>query len=75
MKLTLFVDDEVFEKARRRAEAMGTSVSRLVREYLETLAGEPDRIADAEEFVRLSQLSQGNSHGWRIHRDEAYERR
>lgn len=75
MNLTLSVDDEVVAKARRKAEAMGTSVNQLVREYLENLAGKPDRVADAAEFVRLSQLSKGNSHGWKFNRDEAHERR
>ncbi|MFN7934661.1 MAG: DUF6364 family protein [Bryobacteraceae bacterium] len=75
MNITFSIDDEVFDKVRREAEAMGTSVSQLVREYLETLAGEPERIADAEEFVRLSYLSQGNSHGWQMNRDEAHERK
>ncbi|MBS1825889.1 MAG: ribbon-helix-helix protein, CopG family [Acidobacteria bacterium] len=75
MNLTLSVDDEVVAKARRKAEAMGTSVSQLVREYLENLAGKPDRIADAEEFVRLSQISKGDSRGWKFNREEAHERR
>lgn len=39
MNLTLSVDDEVVQRARQRAEQMGTSVNQLVREYLEQLAG------------------------------------
>jgi predicted HicB family RNase H-like nuclease len=38
VNVTLSVDDEVIREARRRAEALGTSVNQLVREYLEHLA-------------------------------------
>ncbi|MDR3699610.1 MAG: hypothetical protein P4L56_08250 [Candidatus Sulfopaludibacter sp.] len=47
------IDDEDLRKARRRAEAMGTSVNQLVREYIEHLAGKTDAEADAREFERL----------------------
>jgi antitoxin component of RelBE/YafQ-DinJ toxin-antitoxin module len=42
MSLTLSVDDEVIHRARRRAEALGTSVNQLVREFLVQLAGKSD---------------------------------
>ena len=74
MNITLAVDDEVIQKARRRAEQLGTSVNQLVREYLEHLAGKPDPLRDADEFERLSQLSQGDSKGWKFSRDEAHNR-
>ena len=50
MNVTLSVDDEVILRARRRAEALGTSVNQLVREYLERLAGKSDPNEDAVEF-------------------------
>jgi hypothetical protein len=76
MNLTLSVDDEVVAKARQSAEALGTSVNQLVREYLERLAGktDTDSAADAAEFVRLSRLAHGNSRGWKFNRDEIHER-
>ena len=74
MNITLAVNDEVVTAARRRAEVLGTSVNQLVREYLEQLAGKTDPKKDAEEFVRLSRLSNGNSKGWKFNRDEAHER-
>ncbi|MEO8660583.1 MAG: DUF6364 family protein [Bryobacteraceae bacterium] len=74
MNLTLSVDDEVVRKARQRAEQLGTSVNQLVREYLEQLGGKPDPIRDADEFQRLSQLSQGDSRGWKFNREEAHKR-
>ncbi|MBV8728261.1 MAG: CopG family transcriptional regulator, partial [Acidobacteriia bacterium] len=35
MNITLSIDDDVIGEARRRANAMGTSVNQLVRDYLE----------------------------------------
>ena len=75
MNITLSVDDRVVQQARRRAEAMGTSVNQLVREYLEQLAGKTDPDADAAEFERLSLESRGDSHGWKFDRTELHERK
>jgi antitoxin component of RelBE/YafQ-DinJ toxin-antitoxin module len=75
VNVTLSVDEKTIRKARRRAEAMGTSVNQLVREFLEQLAGETDPAADATEFERLSRAARGNSRGWRFNREELHERR
>jgi hypothetical protein len=75
MNITLSVDDEVVQDARRAAEALGSSVNKLVREYLEQLAGRSDPAADAAEFECLSLLAQGNSRGWKFNREELYDRR
>jgi Family of unknown function (DUF6364) len=75
MNITLSVDDEVVHRARRRAEAIGTSINQLVRDYLEQLAGKTDPNADAEEFERLSRASQGDSRGWKFNREELHARR
>ena len=74
VNITLSVDDEVVRKARLRAEAMGTSVNQLVREYLEQMSGKSDPDADAAEFERLSRSSSGDSRGWKFNRDELHER-
>lgn len=75
MNVTLSVDDEVIQEARRRAEALGTSVNQLVREYLGQFAGKTDPNANAVEFERLSRSTQGNSRGWKFNREELHERR
>ena len=75
MNITLSVDDEVIQEARRRAEAAGTSVNQLVREYLEQLAGKTDPEADAAEFERISRSARGNSRGWKFNREELHERK
>ena len=75
MNVTLSIDDEILMRARRRAEAQGTSVNQLIREYLEQLAGKSNPAADAVEFARLSRLSQGDAQGWKYNREEIHERR
>ena len=75
MNVTLSVDDGVIQEASRRAEAMGTSVNQLVREYLEQLAEKTDPKADAAEFERLSRAAQGNVRGWKFNREELHDRR
>lgn len=71
----LSIDDEVMQRARRRAEVLGTSVNQLVREYLEQLAGKTDPNEDAAEFERLSLLAQGDSRGSKFDREQLHERR
>ena len=75
VNITLSVDDEILQTARRRAEAMGKSVNQLVREYLEQLAGKANREGLAAELAELSRNPQGNSRGWKFNRDEIHERR
>jgi hypothetical protein len=75
MNLTLSVDDETVVAARRHAEALGTSVNQLIRDYLEQLAGKSDPQADADEFERLARKADGNSRGWQFNRDEIHQRR
>ena len=75
MNLTLSVDDEVVRHARKVAEATGTSINQLVRDYLSQLAGNTDHVADAREIERLSSLANGDSRGWKFNREEIHERR
>jgi antitoxin component of RelBE/YafQ-DinJ toxin-antitoxin module len=75
MKVTLSIDDEIVRQATRRAEAMGTTVSQLVREYLEQFAGKPASDADVAEFEQVSRAAKGNSRGWKFNRETLHERR
>jgi len=74
MNVTLAIDDEVMREARKRAEAMGTSVNERVRDYLEQFAGKADPDAGAAEFEQLSRSSRGNSRDWKFDREELHER-
>lgn len=75
VNVTLSINDEIIRKARQQADAMGTSVNQLVREYLQQLAGMSDGNANADEFERASRETQGDSQGWKFDREELYERR
>ena len=72
MNVTLSIDEHVLARARKRAEALGTSVNQLIRDYLQRLAGSDDPGRSVEEFKRLS--GTGRSRGWRFNREEIHER-
>jgi len=75
MNVTLSIDEDVMREARRRAEALGTSVNQLVRDYLEAFVGKRDPRARAAELRRLWDQGSGDSHGWKFNRDEIHDRR
>jgi hypothetical protein len=72
MNVTLSVDKQVVERARKKAEAMGKSLNQVIRDYLQSLAGGDDPERSIEEFKRLS--GKGHSSGWRFKREEIHER-
>ena len=51
-KLTLSVDEKVVREAKRYAAAQGTSVSKLVERYLETLS-QPFDMAQTPPVLRM----------------------
>lgn len=74
--LTITVDAEVLKKARIRALNEGTSVSKLLRRYLEDYVSEQERRQRAvERILELSRQSKASSGGRKIARDELYDRR
>ena len=75
MNVTLSIDDDVLQRARKKAEAMGTSVNQMIRDYLEQLSGKSDSARDAAEFEELSRAAGGHSQGWKFNREELHERR
>ena len=75
MNITLSVDERVIEGARKLAQARGTSVNQLVREYLESLVRPRDAGSFRAELRRLTAEGQGRSKGWRFDRDTLHERR
>jgi hypothetical protein len=72
MNLTLSVDEQLVEQARKRARALGKSLNQLIRDYLQTLAGGDNPERSIDEFRKLS--GKGDSRGWRFNRDEIHER-
>ena len=74
MNITLSVDEQVADKARRAASAMGKSLNQAVRDYLETLAGAEQRAAELRAFEASALATPGRLGGWRFNRDEANAR-
>ena len=72
MNVTLSIDEQLVERARKRANALGKSLNQLIRDYLQKLAGGDDPERSIEEFERLS--GSGHSRGWRFKRDEILQR-
>jgi hypothetical protein len=72
MNVTLSIDEQTVVRARRKAETLGKSLNQMVRDYLQTVAGDDDPERSIEEFKRLS--GKGHSRGWRFNRDEIHER-
>ena len=72
MNLTLSVDEQLVDRARQRAEALGKSLNQLIRDYLHKLAGGDDPDRSLKEFRELS--GKGDSRGWRFDRNEIHER-
>ena len=72
-KLTLSVDEKVIERAKRFAEKRGTSVSRLVEQYLDLLA-RPPKLRDDTPVLRQLRgiLKKGDSKDYRRHLVEKY---
>jgi hypothetical protein len=75
VNLTLSVDDRLIERAREVARRQGTSLNALVRQYIESLAGQrtPEEVARA--LGRLWKLGAGRSKGRRLRREDAYRGR
>jgi hypothetical protein len=72
VNVTLSIDEQTVERARKRAQSLGKSLNQVIREYLQKLAGADDPERSIAEFRRLS--GTGESRGWRFHRDEIHER-
>jgi hypothetical protein len=72
MNLTLSVDEQLVESARKRAKSLGKSLNQLIRDYLQKLAGNDDPERTIQEFRQLS--GKGHARGWRFKRDELHER-
>lgn len=73
--LTITVDEQVLKKARIRALEEGTSVSALLRSYLERYVRDVDTRKKAiKDILAVSRTSRAASGGRRTTRDELHER-
>lgn len=75
MNITLSADPELVKKVREYAARNGTTLNRLIREYMEQVIGEKDADSAAAEFSRLAREKAGRSpKGFRFNRDAAHQR-
>lgn len=73
--LTIAVDEDLLYRARVRATEQGTSVNALLRQYLESFAGDRrQREQQAEAFLEFARSAGGRSGGRKWTRDEIHER-
>lgn len=81
MDVTISIDDELLDRARRLARRRGTSIDELIREQLRLVVGERCRAdaggartgADAgRELLDLIETHAGRSGGRRWRRDDLY---
>ncbi len=74
--ITLAVADEVLDKVRSYAAEQKTTVNAIVRQYLEKIASENDKRAEARrQLRRLAEKSQGRlGPGFVWNREELYDR-
>ena len=73
MNITLSIDDQVVAKARHIASVRGTSLSQLVRDYLDDLTRHKDMQSVLDELDEMWSESTGRSQGpWT--REELHER-
>jgi hypothetical protein len=75
MNITLSADERLIARARAYAQAHGTTLNQLVRDYLQRITGELSPEEVAEEFVRLAKLAPGPADpGYRFDRNAIHER-
>jgi len=72
MNITLSIEEQLVERARKRAKALGKSLNQLVRDYLQAVSGTDSPEESIAEFRAIS--GTGRSQGWRFNRDEIHER-
>jgi hypothetical protein len=74
MNLTLSIDEHLVEQAREAARLRGTSLSSLIREYIEVLAGKAGGEQVLASFEALWKDA-GSSGAKASHRDDLYDER
>ena len=74
MNITLSIDEQVADSARKAAQSMGKSLNQAVRDYLEQLAGGQRLEAEVAAFAQSARSTPGRLRGWRFDRDEANRR-
>lgn len=73
--ITLSADENLIANARAYAQAHGTTLNDMIRDYLKVVTNTQDRNEVADEFLRLAREEAGCSEeGWRFNREEIHKR-
>ena len=73
--ITLSADENLIASARTYAQAHGTTLNDMIRDYLKVVTARRDPKEVAEEFLRLAYEEAGCSpEGWKFNREEAHRR-
>jgi hypothetical protein len=76
MTLTVSIDEQLAQRARKVAEGLGMNLEQLILRYLECLTSPSSQSSAEEDMAEVRRLSgRGNSKGWRFNRDEIHERK
>jgi antitoxin component of RelBE/YafQ-DinJ toxin-antitoxin module len=70
MNITLSIDEQVADRARRAAQAMGKSLNQVVRDHLEQLAGRAQLEAEVAAYLESTARTPGRLKAWKFNRDE-----
>ncbi|MGA2500014.1 MAG: DUF6364 family protein [Tepidisphaeraceae bacterium] len=75
MNITLSADARLIEKVRKAAQARGTTLNELIRDYMRQIAQEKTPETLADEFVAfMRENSARPRQGFRFDRNEIHER-
>ena len=74
--VTFSIDDDVLRRARKVALERNTTVTQMLREFLEETARPQAEAAKrrAEEFMRVTEALARNAGGEKFNREELYDR-
>jgi hypothetical protein len=73
--LTIALDEETLRNAELRATQEGSTVDKLVRDYLESYAGAGnEQLAALQDLLELAKTAKSGHSGRRWTRDELYDR-
>ncbi|NCC49575.1 MAG: hypothetical protein EOM20_00010 [Spartobacteria bacterium] len=75
MNITLSAEKALIKKTREYAQSHGTTMNKMIREFMETVTGGQAGDHVAEEFAQLARDHAGISpKGFHVNRDEAHQR-
>jgi hypothetical protein len=71
VNVTLSIDEQLLERARKALSATGRTINQEIREHLENIVGDTDLEQDLNFFEQTSGLGKADP-GWKWNRDETY---